>query len=536
MGMPIGYKNNNKKKEFQRNYQQVEKVNYIHYNADHVYWDNIWKIMQPIGERRIDAGLTSLKERYQKQLAETGKLKAFYNNENNETLENIMDLSEDNLVQLLEGIANHINDEIKTMQLDGVITKFQNSKSKISNLIQNFYKQGTDEIDNDTVKKIFNEIGSILKTIDTSTSEQFKRFSELYLFQLDSVSRRRSKFYHPNKQYGVVNFKTDNPMLQRITKALNNIPKNIKSKKKILDKKSSLTSSLSNTCMSGILGEEVVKFIVSKLDSSFDDKTKITVSVTGTEQAKGFSNTSVSKKADIITSTYKTLFTSDLCNLNAKAQKTENELTIQFMLDSSIKWYSEDKNNGEPGHIRIHSTTGNVFADLALKIFKYQYGVYNTLVFAKESGLKEEQNKENSFRILRSAVISNNLEKFLSGRGTESGINDTVVFFVVNGYFYSIMSILEAYIRNASLKERKYQYGSSGKDLVFINMGSLKESDDLNAWNGEHGKEENKDWRRALTRSGDTTRKLLLSFPVSVNLNNNILKELIQRNNIQPIS
>ena len=45
-----------KEKVHKRNYQQVERIKYIHYNAENVYWDNIWSVMQYNGTKAIDKG------------------------------------------------------------------------------------------------------------------------------------------------------------------------------------------------------------------------------------------------------------------------------------------------------------------------------------------------------------------------------------------------------------------------------------------------------------------------------------------------
>lgn len=525
-----------KEKVHNRNYQQVERIKYIHYNAEHVYWKNIWSVMQQKGTKAIDEGLVNIKKRYQKQLIDTQKIKITSSNDNN-MLESIIDLTDEDLTDMLENLAKYINEEIQSKKFSSLVTTFQNTKKDLSTLIKGFYKEDG-EVDKKNFKKIFEAVGKILITLDKSTTKEFNQFKNTYLAQLNEKDRTKSKFYNPNAN-GVVEITSENPVLQKIIKAFNNIPQNIKNQKDPLSTKS-IMSSISNTCMSSILGEQMIKFISSNLDSNLGDGSKITVSVTGGNQVKSFSNSYVSQKSDTTASTYKQLFTTDLCNLSAKANQTKDELSVQFMLDSSIKWYQEQNKNNKFGqHISIHSTTGNILASLALKIFgNYEYGVYNTLVFAKEDKLGES--KENSFRILRSAVISNYLEKFLAGQGQTQDslgaqVNDTAVFFVVNAHFYSIMSILGAYITDATRGKQKYKYGSSRQnDLVFISLGSLS-SDNINKWNKANGKPEKKDWRLALSRSDSTTRRLLLSFPVNVNLNSNILKNLIQTNNVQPV-
>ena len=139
--------------------------------------------------------------------------------------------------------------------------------------------------------------------------------------------------------------------------------------------------------------------------------------------------------------------------------------------------------------------------------------------------------KQVSFRILRSAVISNYLEQFLAGTGSEIGdtnIADTAVFFMVNGQFYSIMALLTAYLQDITSKERQLKYGNAD-DLVYMSFGSLDE-DIVNDWKGNEPSE-----KAALLRTKSSERQALLKFPVMIKLNKQILKNAIKKTKTQPV-
>lgn len=545
--MDIAYikKEELQKNDSQENYMVRKEKKYIHFYAGNVYWDDIWNDMQQIGSQAIDNGINGIVGRYKSQLHERNALSII--NKADNTLESIVDLSEKDLQELLQAVADQINNKIQNSdELSKIIHDYQSLKNAMIGKINKFYSdKDQGEVDERTVRAIFNIISKTLDLLDSASKKEFDEFKAAYLKQLKMEDRTKSKFYNPDAD-GVVKITTKNPMLAQIEQTLNRIPKNLQNKMKSEGKvlsTSSLTASLSNTIMSRIIGEQTSAFLTNKVESTVQNAF---VEVSGNVQVTGLSGKQINRKADYITKNNYEILSSELCNFTANSRIQNNtDLIISLILDSSVKWYQEKNGQLAGEHITIHSTSGQTLAKLALDIFKKQaYGVYNTLVFHNKDNDKylrssQRKSRQQSFRILRSAVISNYLEKFLAGSGEKilgTNTTDTAVYLMVNGKFYSIMSILQVYLEDVcrldgeGKQSRKYTYGSDrSNDLVFMNILNLNEKI-KNDWKGRKRSEQ-----AALLRSDATTRTLLLSFPVTFNLNKQILKRAIQVNNIKPV-
>ena len=533
------------KNDSQENYMVRKEKEYIHFYAGNVYWDDIWNDMQWIGSQAIDNGINGIVGRYKNQLHERNALSVI--NKADNTLENIVDLSEKDLQELLQAVADQINNKIQNSdELSKIIHDYQSLKNAMIGKINKFYSdKDQGEVDERTVRAIFNIISKTLDLLDSASKKEFDEFKATYLKQLKMEDRTKSKFYNPDDD-GVVKITTKNPMLAQIEQTLNQIPKNLQNKMKSEGKvlsTSSLTASLSNTIMSRIIGEQTSAFLTNKVESTVQNAF---VEVSGNVQVTGLSGKKINRKADYTTKNNYEILSSELCNFTANSRIRNNtDLIISLILDSSAKWYQEKNGQLVGEHITIHSTSGQTLAKLALDIFKKQaYGVYNTLVFYNKDNDKylrssQRKSRQQSFRILRSAVISNYLEKFLAGSGEKilgTNTTDTAVYLMVNGKFYSIMSILQVYLEDVcrldgeGKQSRKYTYGSDrSNDLVFMNILNLNEKI-KNDWKGKKRSKQ-----AALLRSDATTRTLLLSFPVTFNLNKQILKRAIQVNNIKPV-
>lgn len=545
MDMAYTKKEELQKNDSQENYMVRKEKEYIHFYAGNVYWDDIWNDMQWIGSQAIDNGINGIVGRYKSQLHERNALSII--NKADNTLENIVDLSEKDLQELLQAVADQINNKIQNSdELSKIIHDYQSLKNAMIGKINKFYSdKDQGEVDERTVRAIFNIISKTLDLLDSASKKEFDEFKATYLKQLKMEDRTKSKFYNPDDD-GVVKITTKNPMLVQIEQTLNQIPKNLQNKMKSEGKvlsTSSLTASLSNTIMSRIIGEQTSAFLTNKVESTVQNAF---VEVSGNVQVTGLSGKQINRKADYTTKNNYEILSSELCNFTANSRIQNNtDLIISLILDSSVKWYQEKNGQLVGEHIAIHSTSGQTLAKLALDIFKKQaYGVYNTLVFYNEDNDKylrgsQRKSKQQSFRILRSAVISNYLEKFLAGSGEKilgTNTTDTAVYLMVNGKFYSIMSILQVYLEDVcrldgeGKQSRKYTYGSNrSNDLVFMNILNLNEKI-KNDWKGRKRSKQ-----AALLRSDATTRILLLSFPVTFNLNKQILKRAIQVNNIKPV-
>lgn len=535
--MDVAYEKLEKKEH--RNYNLLQREGYIHFYGDNAYWSNIKEHMKGIGIGKINSGLASLRKRYAEQLNKKNALTV--QTEQNSKLEKILDLSINDLQSLLQSIAENINNEIrKNKDLVNIINQYKNNKTAILDSIKvdNLYNnKQTGEVNLEKMQIIMNAIGNTLKILNLGSTKEFGEFAATYLAQLKIQDRKKSKFYNPTDE-GVVKINTNNPTLRKIEEMLNEIPKNIlvaREEGKLLST-NSLSSSLSNGIMSGIMGEALAPFIVENLESGVEN-VKMQAFQTGSMKVTNVSSSKTNAKLDITSgNTTKRIFSSSLYDLTAHTKRHGKNLVIDIVLDSSVKWYQENK-KGEliSNHIDIHSTGGQTLANLALKIFRnYRYGVYNTLVFHNINSLMNSQNEENkqvSFRILRSAVISNYLEQFLAGTGSEIGdinIADTAVFFMVNGQFYSIMALLTAYLQDITSKERQLKYGNAD-DLVYMSLGSLDE-DIANDWKGNEPSE-----KAALLRTKNSERQALLKFPVMIKLNKQILKNAIQKTKTQPV-
>lgn len=545
MDMAYTKKEELQKNDSQENYMVRKEKEYIHFYAGNVYWDDIWNDMQWIGSQAIDNGINGIVGRYKSQLHERNALSII--NKADNTLENIVDLSEKDLQELLQAVADQINNKIQNSdELSKIIHDYQSLKNAMIGKINKFYSdKDQGEVDERTVRAIFNIISKTLDLLDSASKKEFDEFKATYLKQLKMEDRTKSKFYNPDDD-GVVKITTKNPMLAQIEQTLNQIPKNLQNKMKSEGKvlsTSSLTASLSNTIMSRIIGEQTSAFLTNKVESTVQNAF---VEVSGNVQVTGLSGKQINRKADYTTKNNYEILSSELCNFTANSRIQNNtDLIISLILDSSVKWYQEKNGQLVGEHIAIHSTSGQTLAKLALDIFKKQaYGVYNTLVFYNKDNDKylrssQRKSKQQSFRILRSAVISNYLEKFLAGSGEKilgTNTTDTAVYLMVNGKFYSIMSILQVYLEDVcrldgeGKQSRKYTYGSNrSNDLVFMNILNLNEKI-KNDWKGRKRSKQ-----AALLRSDATTRILLLSFPVTFNLNKQILKRATQVNNIKPV-
>ncbi|MCM1217909.1 MAG: hypothetical protein NC548_25755 [Lachnospiraceae bacterium] len=151
------------------------------------------------------------------------------------------------------------------------------------------------------------------------------------------------------------------------------------------------------------------------------------------------------------------------------------------------------------------------------------YGVYNTLAF------RDDSRTIDNFKIIRSSVIANYLDIIIAGTGMKvEGAEgfDFNSFLVVNGKFYPIISIIQAYLEDvtAVAAENRKEYGSGNSSLIYTS--SISRTD--NKWVGD---KDVKDLTLAIKRS-DSVKGALAKTQVIFELSGKRLRALLNKHNV----
>ena len=435
---------------------------YIHSEVDHVNWDYVLNVFNI--RNNINKNLSNLLGRYTNQVKKT--IKPIDENKSDTTkISSILNLEESDIEKLFDEIVKVFN-----TQLDGCI-EAQNLNESLKERPGFITGQNFQE---EAFEKTTNSIYNALKVIEKVNQEEWDNFLTLYKDVLVRVSNKRGiKKANKNLKAYITELSKDkaDTVFLKIIHYLENISDKYIEEGKISN--GSMASSLNNI-FSTTIGEKLSAITQNSVIETYQgiDKEitrdiilKSNGNITKTVGSEKVQNDNITAKTDISSSAY--------CEIKIGAETKK----IILELNSSVKWYTPDK-KGNIKDVSLQST--NQLAKMANEIFDDEYSVYNTLAFYNENNIK----KEEAFRILRSSVIAANLEKFIAGSGKQitSNTTDTNQFLVVNNKYYSIYSVLKAYLDD--IQNKKQFYGSNNQnDLIFMNLSVVK-NDKINLKDG----------------------------------------------------
>lgn len=485
---------------FENKNKKVIEDEYIHYNSENVQWNYILNYFQ--SNNTIEKDIKNLFGRYKKQLSNILSISI----NNGSSLNMMLQMNDNEILKIFNSLADKMNESV--------------DKNLIKQLldIENIARKNKMTVNsNGEVKNFISTMEAISKGLDLIKGfdkDQWESFVTTYQLCFNKDKKIRDEKI--GKLEGFIEGIQLEPM-KSVMKILSNIPKNmIKEDNTIGYNASQMTGSL-NSIFDTAIGEGLAAIFqdtVFNIDKTIEKE--LGTKLTGKEQIKNeFSDKKVSAKTDISTPNQQ-------IKISLQTEKNSNQdYTIKGEFNSSVKWYSPK--NETPDHVAIQSISS--FTNLVKKIYNDNYAVNNTIAFYN---LKNNKQQADSFRIIRSSVIARNLEQFIAGSGKQGQelLGDTAAFLVVNGKFYPIFTILQAYIEDITKKENKYfNYGSSSRDLVYMNLSGVK-----NTWKGN---KRAPSYEEGLLRSREVAQKIQ-KFPVRFSLNTKELEKYI--NKLKPVN
>lgn len=477
---------------------------YVHSNIEHVKWDYTAKIFNTKGKYIINNNLTNLMSRYRKSLSQIIEIQDM---ETKEKIDFIADMDDSTIELIFQKLADQLTDKVDK----NLISNFSDAEL-LARQSAGVFSNG---FDNKQFSKLMNAIAAALKQINALNQSRWKTFAAQYKLMMNGRSDSKKLAEDIKELNGLVGNIKDGPMKQ-IMSTLMNIPNNMLKNGNMNYSAEQMTGTL-NDIFDTKIGEYTAFVLQDMVLDVEEEITKQFVKQGGNKAGQITvpsqnvrAKRPVPAKIDIVRNA-ETQITLDI------NKKQEKQYSISGQFASSVKWYKDKKST--PSSVSIQSISS--LTQLALQIYKNEYAVYNTLAFYKEN----HPIKESNFRIIRSSVIANYLDKFIAGSNSQlkTGDQDTALFLFINGKFYSIYSILLAYLKD--IEKKKMNYGSSS-DLFYMNLGEID-----NSWQGDMNVSNEMEARKRSLLA----KKSIQKFAVNIKLNLKTLQLLTAKNNIPPL-
>lgn len=513
------------------------KSGYVHYNINDVNWDYV-KFFSNSEEKNIIKDVNNITKRYKKQLNETLKLK---NEKNGEYLD-LLFMDDNDVQDIFEIMAKQMNENVDNyFNTNQDIEKFMGLKASGR-------QQGKQAISKGGTKEEYEDfmttIAEALKLINSFDEEKWNDFQESYILLMQNQKKSRKKITKEKEKLiknlentiNQIDKETFEPMYQ-VLNILFNVPKSlIKNNKKVYTSKK-MTGTL-NQIFATTIGESlgaILQDVSILANKTVVESLKTTKS--GSEQVQSFYNKNASGPGTVDAVTMLSVDTDGVADMKITLKKGQNgkdkvTYIVEGQIASSIKWYDpSSRGSNLPSSVHIKNISS--FAKLLKSIYSglnSEYVIYNTLAFNN----KKKTEQEDAFRVFRSAAIARYLNNFIAGSGQRTGKNkdkiDVASFIMINGKFYSIFSILMAFIEDFKEKGKGFKnYGgttNSSKDLIFMNI----KTSEVN-WIGEPKKS---DLASAIQRS-DLMKTELNKIAVTFNLNTKLLENKCKNEQIESL-